>query len=161
MIMFKHNPIHYNSFKNKVLENKILTLLIIVFLVVLPELSYASSPNAVIIYGIVNNPSGETISIKIHTVNNSTDTSSIFLVGNSTIIHRDNSGLMLQYASFHVQSNMSTNTTVFDLAGNVITSSDPSMIGKPVLITANTSTRDMTLVFGYSNYTGTGTVLIK
>ncbi|MDE2588760.1 MAG: hypothetical protein KGL95_03745 [Patescibacteria group bacterium] len=112
--------------------------------------SYAISPNAIVMYGKMSDSYGETIQIKMHAINNASISSNT-LIGNGAMIHRDNSGLV-QYASFNVQSNMPVNTVV-DLAGKVIASNDPSIIGKPISITTDASTGYATLTFGYSNYT--------
>ncbi|MGI0073406.1 MAG: hypothetical protein ACREA3_06315 [Nitrosotalea sp.] len=98
--------------------------------------------------------------MKMHAINNATGSSSIFLVGNGGLVRTYNNDSSSQYVHFNVEGNISPNT-VINLAGNVTTSTDPSMIGTPITITADTSTGNMALAFEGNTYTGTGRVLIK
>ncbi|MGI0061790.1 MAG: hypothetical protein ACREBA_04980, partial [Nitrosotalea sp.] len=113
--------------------------------------SQAALPNVIYMAGTLTDSVGETIHMKAHVINNAAGTSNI-LVGYGMLgqINNNNSS---QFDRFYVQSNMFSNDLVV-FTGNVTKSTDPNMIGSPIVIKVDPSTGNTTLVFGYSNYTG-------
>jgi hypothetical protein len=156
MIIIQKSPNSlYIFFRNTISKNKLLLLLIL--LVIPIGLSHAIYITSFSSSGKLNNSLGQAIQIKMHSINN---TSGSTIVVNGVMVQRDPSGLVLQQNYFIVQSNMTTNMPIYFM-GNITKSTNPNIIGNPISIIAYPSTGNMTLVFGFSNYTGIGTVYIK